>query len=196
MTRWFCTGMLAAALLAGTPACKSKTQPKGEEMTRTEEPEATPEPERPQSQFAAWERIEKQLGKFEQHRLEWSRAPLTDGHRAMLKELIAAADLMDEMFFRQVSRRNVQLRTDLEKTDDPGKETISRYFRIMYGPYDRLDHNRPFINVPRKLKGATYYPANMDKAEFEKWIEDHPEDEEAFRAPFTVLTRTKEKRLS
>ncbi|MBW2260431.1 MAG: peptidase [Deltaproteobacteria bacterium] len=196
MTRWTCTTLLAAALVATTAACKPKTQPKGEEMPTPEEPEVTPEVEKPTSQFAAWERIQKQLTKFEQYKLEWSRGPLTDGHRAMLKELFAAADLMDEMFLRQVSRRNVQLRVDLERSDDPGKEDIAHYFRIMFGPYDRLDHNRPFINVPRKLKGATFYPANMDKAEFEKWIEEHPGDEQAFRAPFTVLTRTKEKRLA
>jgi hypothetical protein len=114
----------------------------------------------------------------------------------MLRELIGAADMMDEIFLRQVSYRNVTIRQDLERTDDPGKDDIGHYFRIMYGPYDRLDKNRPFINVPRKLKGATYYPANMDRDEFEKWIDQHPEDKEAFLSPFTVLTRTKEKRLA
>jgi len=196
MTRRITIVLLAAALATGTAACKTKTQPKGEEMPKTEEKEAPPVEEKPLSQFVAWERIQGQLTKFEQYELEWNRDPITDSHRAMLKELIAAADLMDEIFFRQVSHRNVQLRTDLSKSDDPGAADIAHYFRIMYGPYDRLDHNRPFINVPRKLKGATFYPANMDKAEFEKWIEEHPGDEEAFRAPFTVLTRTKEKRLA
>ncbi len=196
MTRWFCHTLLAAAIVASAAACKPKTQPEGEQMPKPEQREAMPEEEKPASQFAAWDRVREQLTKFEQYRLEWSRDPLTDEHRAMLGELLAAADLMDETFFRQVSRRNVQLRTDLEKSDDPGKDDIQHYFRIMYGPYDRLDHNRPFINVPRKLKGATFYPANMDKAEFEKWIEEHPDDEQAFRAPFTVLTRTQEKRLA
>lgn len=201
MTRRICAVLLAAAWMAlAAQGCKPKTLKQGEEMTNPpESDEGKPAQEAdpgPKSQFAAWDRIRDQIEKFEPYKLTWNREPLTDEHMAMLRELIAAADLMDEAFFRQVSHRNVQIRIDLERLEDPGKEDISHYFRIMYGPYDRLDKNRPFINLPRKLKGVTYYPANMDKAEFEKWIEEHPGDEEDFRGPFTVLTRTKEKRLA
>lgn len=181
-----------------TPGCKPKAQKTGEEMSgKQTTPEKKPEKvgAAQQTQFAALDRVEKQLTKFEKYEMKWNRDLLGENHPAMLHHLIEASRIMDELFLRQVSQRNVQIRKDLEMTDDPGKAVIQHYFKIMFGPYDRLDHNRPFINVPRKLKGATFYPANMDREEFEKWIQDHPEDEKAFTNPYTIITRTDQEPL-
>lgn len=190
------TWILVGAMLAAGGCRQPKKQP--EEGPMAEKPavaEKQPE-DRPETQFAALPRVRRQLEKFAPYEMRWNRDLLSEHHAAMLHHLIEASRIMDELFLRQVSNRNVQIRADLSRTDDPGKEDISHYFRIMFGPYDRLDHDRPFINVPRKLPGATFYPGNMDKGEFEKWIEEHPEDEEAFTSPYTIITRTEEKRLA
>src|SRR5699024_8615868 len=46
-----------------------------------------------------------------------------------------------------------------------------------YGPWDRLDNNRPFVDgVGSKPLGANFYPADMTKEEFEKWESDAKKD--------------------
>ena len=63
-------------------------------------------------------------------------------------------------------------------------------FNLYYGPFDRLNQDAPFINLnENKPLGANYYPVDMSKEEFELWINDHPEDEEAFTNTFTVIRR-------
>ncbi len=50
----------------------------------------------------------------------------------------------------------------------------------MFGPFDRLDHDKPFIGDKKKPIGANFYPEDMTKEEFNNWIKDHPADEKAF----------------
>ncbi len=193
------TPLILAVALAGAGGCRSKPLTTGEKMPSTSKPEdavGTMESQAPSSQFAALGRVQEQLEKFEPYTMKWNHDLLGEADAAMLHHLIEAARLMDEIFLRQVSGHNEQLRMDLSTTTDPGKDDISHFFKIMFGPYDRLDHNRPFINVPRKLAGATFYPANMDKEEFEKWIEEHPQDRDAFTAPYTIITRDEKTRLA
>jgi hypothetical protein len=70
--------------------------------------------------------------------------------------------------------------------DDP----VRRFFMMQAGPYDRLDHDAPFIEgVPPKSPGAGFYPEGLTREEFERWLADHPEDRESFLAPYTLIRR-------
>lgn len=62
-------------------------------------------------------------------------------------------------------------------------------FNIMFGPFDRLEDNEPFIGTEKKPLGANFYPEDMTKEEFENWIKQHPEDEKSFTSEFTVIRR-------
>lgn len=87
---------------------------------------------------------------------------LSTSEKAAVKEMIAAAQIMDKIFWRQAYGDPKNLDT-LSK--DP---VLLKYARINYGPWDRLQGNRPFIpGVGEKPKGAQFYPADMTKEEFE-----------------------------
>ena len=62
-------------------------------------------------------------------------------------------------------------------------------FQIMYGPWNRLDHNKPFWGDKAKPAGANFYPEDLAKEEIEKWIADHPDQKEAFTGYFTLIQR-------
>jgi hypothetical protein len=62
-------------------------------------------------------------------------------------------------------------------------------FNMMFGPFDRLEHDAPFIDTLQKPLGANFYPEDMTKEEFEKRIKDNPKDEKAFTSEFTVIRR-------
>jgi hypothetical protein len=75
------------------------------------------------------------------------------------------------------------------RSKDPEDRTYLDYFNIMFGPWDRLDSNKPFINSLPKPPGANYFPPDLTRGEFESWLASHPEDKEAFESNFSVIRR-------
>ena len=105
----------------------------------------------------------------------------------MIKKLVEAAVILDELFLLQVDSRNKTWREEI--AGDPGLETTLALFDIMYGPWNRLDHNKPFWDNEEKPKGASYYPQDITKEEVEQWIADHPGQKEEFTGYFTRIER-------
>ena len=71
-------------------------------------------------------------------------------------------------------------------------DAIRAYYRIMYGPWDELESDEPFLDVGKKPEGAGFYPEDLTREEFDAWIEEHPEDREAFTSGYTVIRRTED----
>ena len=81
----------------------------------------------------------------------------------MLAKLIAAGQIMDDLYWRQTYGDKDELLAGIR--DD----ATHRYAEINYGPWDRLNGDRPFVaGIGRKPAGANFYPADMSKDEFEK----------------------------
>ncbi len=89
---------------------------------------------------------------------------LGDGQRQMIGLLIEASKVMDELFWLQAWGEPGPL---LDAIEDPA----ARHFaRMNYGPWDRLDGDRPFIEgVGPRPPGARFYPEDMTREEFEAW---------------------------
>jgi hypothetical protein len=88
---------------------------------------------------------------------------LTDGQRQMIPLLIDASKIMDDLFWKQAygDRHRAWL-------DSIGTDEARRFAEINYGPWDRLNEDRPFIDgVGPKPLGANFYPPDMSKEEFE-----------------------------
>ncbi len=94
---------------------------------------------------------------------------LSEPQRQMLPLLIEAAQVMDGLFWQQAYGNREAL---LDGISDPSARTFAE---INYGPWDRLDGNRPFLpGVGPKPAGANYYPADMTLEEFEAAAADDP----------------------
>lgn len=88
---------------------------------------------------------------------------LSDDQRAMLVKLIDASKIMDNLFWRQAYGARKRL-LGKQIDDNPTR----RFARINYGPWDRLNDNKPFVeNIGPKPPGANFYPENMTKEQFE-----------------------------
>jgi Peptidase family M49 len=99
-------------------------------------------------------------------------ARLAARDRRALDKIIAAAAYMDPLFLRQVWRGNPELKARLEQdTTSAGRERL-HYFKLMAGPWSRLDEDEPFIvGVGPKPPGAGFYPEDMTKDEFNTWAQ-------------------------
>jgi hypothetical protein len=104
---------------------------------------------------------------------------LSASERKMLGLFIDAAEVMDELFWRQAYGDRDKLLDGLKH--DP---KLQQFARINYGPWDRLAGNAPFIaGVGARPDGAQFYPLDMSKEEFEK------ANLPGSRSEYTVLRR-------
>lgn len=112
-----------------------------------------------------------------------------------LRPLVRAAMVMDRLFWRQASEDGLRIRQELASARDEYGKVLRDLVEIHYGPYDRLRGHEPFLEAPAKPLGATFYPPDMTREEFEDHLRRHPEDREAFESPFTVVRRDERGRL-
>jgi hypothetical protein len=133
--------------------------------------------------------VAKRRARFVQSPLTADISHLSEGDREALRHLIEAADATDEIFKLQVWASNPELAARLDALEGPDAEVAREYYRIMYGPWDRLDGLEPWIGDQPHPPGAGYYPEDLTEAEFEAWLEAHPEDRESFMSLHTLIRR-------
>lgn len=103
------------------------------------------------------------LAIYSSYELKTDLSMLNDSEKQAIKLMIEAANIMDELFWQQAFG-------DKKLMDTISNETLRQYAYINYGPWDRLNDNKPFINgYDTKPAGANFYPHDMTKEEFEQW---------------------------
>ena len=127
--------------------------------------------------------------------IDYDRSLLNDNERQVVAKLIEASKYIDEIYWRQVSEENPSLRTRLQRQSSasPADRAAYDYFVENKGRWDRLKENEPFIEpfgpAGAKPPGAAFYPADMTKEEFERFIAAHPDQKDALQGLFTVVRR-------
>jgi len=178
---WFAKLVAGATMAVAVWSCTAKTEG-GEAVA-----------DRPT--HVAHDVLKKEIARYAQVNISYDESVLTDAEKRALESLVQAAGVMDEIFLRQVWSGNPELRQKLVHwmaTDAAQKDLardLNHFFQINFGPWNRLEHNRPFIGALEKPLGAGYYPENMTKEEFEKACADRPGEAAAMRDFFTRIER-------
>lgn len=117
----------------------------------------------PETQIEPLQTVEARPEVYADFKLTADLSPLSEQQREMIKLLIDASQIMDDLFWRQAYG------DDYEAWLETITDADTRLFaEINYGPWDRLDGDKPFISgVGAKPLGANFYPADMSKEEFE-----------------------------
>jgi len=135
--------------------------------------------------------LKEKIKRFAPTEIKADISKLSAGDKKALAKLIEAAKLMDSIYLRQVWSGNIELLNKLKSDKSPsGKEKL-RYFLINMSPWSTIDHQEPFIEgVPNpRPAGANYYPEDMKKEEFEKWISTLPDNEKQKATGFFYTIR-------
>lgn len=107
--------------------------------------------------------VEERLPIYAKVKLSTDLSKLTDDERQVLPLLIKAAQIMDDLFWKQAYPQKDSL---LAAVKD---EKIREFIKINYGPWDRLNNNKPFVaGIGPKPLGSGFYPEDMKKEELEK----------------------------
>ena len=93
---------------------------------------------------------------------------LTENEKKMLPFLFEAAEVMNEIYWTQAYGDKNELLGKVKS------EEAKKLIEINYGPWNRIDGNKPFIEgVGEKPAGANFYPKDMTKEEFDAVLDKY-----------------------
>ena len=136
--------------------------------------------------------LKEKIDQFAKTTVNYDESLLNENQKIVVKKIFEAAKIMDDIFQQQVYSKNSIIEQELELSEDPLDKLRLEYYNIMAGPFDRLDHDKPFVGNESKPLGANFYPEDLTKEEFTDWLKNHPEDEAAFTSEFTIIRRDSE----
>lgn len=131
--------------------------------------------------------ISKRLSRFAPVAIDVDDELITDELRPVLRKLLEAAQVIDELYLAQVSSDNAELRAKLAA--DRSQAHALAYFDIMYGPWDRLEESEVFIGATKRPPGVSFYPEDLTADAFETYVSEHEDQREALMGYFSVIRR-------
>jgi hypothetical protein len=136
-------------------------------------------------------RLQKMTARFAPVEIKADLSKLADGERRALAKMVEAARLMDALFLRQSSAANEARLQELVRDESPLGKARLHYFLINQGPWDRLEHDAPFIpGVEAKAESGNFYPAGATRDEVDQWMKGLAGTEkEAATGFFTTIRR-------
>jgi hypothetical protein len=114
---------------------------------------------------------------------------LSAEERQVVNDLIRAAELMSQIYLRQVYADNARLIAEIAASDDPRKAALLDMVELHYGLWDRLAENRPFYGNRPLPPGAGFYPVDLTREELDAYLAAHPEQRQVLLSPYTVVKR-------
>jgi len=172
MIKYFSTVLLLSILLLGCEGTQKERTPKN--STHTEITKKT----------VYQKAMEAKINQYVKVKLTTDMSKLSDNEKKVIVHLIKAVQYMDPAFWQQTYGNKQSLMSQIK---DP---LTKAYAEINYGPWDRLDDNKPFVEgVGAKPAGANFYPKDMTKEEFEK------ADLSDKTSQYTILRRNKDGKL-
>ncbi len=182
MRKLLVASMLVFAACQTTTTSDTMSKPPAT-TTPTVTPIAAPAP------LAVAPDLAKRVAQLPRTLIDYDRSLLNENERQVVAKLIEASKLIDEIYWRQVAEDNPRLRERLKAQGGPGYD----YFLINKGRWDRLKENEPFVEpfgpAGAKPPGAAFYPADITKEEFERFVAAHPDQKAALEGLFTVVRR-------
>eukprot|EP01084_Bolivina_argentea_P316955 549488_1 len=146
------------------------------------------------------------LTKYAKAVLKCDLSKFNKNQQQALLKLREASVLMDEIFVYQCTGKSLSDWTQFveseykknEKNNDfmdgISKDDYLRYLTINMGPWDRLNDEVHEQKENPKLKGVNFYPRDMTKDEFQKWVDSFKSEDEtaAAKSFFTMIVRDEE----
>jgi len=128
--------------------------------------------------------MERKAKEFAEVNLTSDLSHLSGQQKALIGLLFQVADVMEEIYWAQVfPDRDAAMGAMMD-------ENVSMFFKINYGPWERLNGNLPYLaGYGPKPAGSGFYPSDMTEKEFEE-LEDPKKTD-----LYTLITRNQDGNL-
>src|SRR5438093_594582 len=137
--------------------------------------------------------IKRRLSQYALVPLHADTNALPESERQAIAKLAEAVRAIDDIYWKQRSANGLELKEKLERSRLQADRDLLQFLKINYGPYDKQDNDKPFMGTKPMPEGATFYPEDLTKEEFERYISEHPEVKEDFQKINTVIKRDGQK---
>ena len=107
--------------------------------------------------------VKAQVEKFTPVTISYEENILDERETEALKKIVEAAKYMDEIFLRQVYSKNDAIKEALMESTDPADTLYQELFAIMFGPFDRLEEDNPFINKSGLASKVGWSHSSLEK---------------------------------
>ncbi len=106
----------------------------------------------------------------------------------LIHKLVEAGEYADRIFWN-MSSHDAMAMLQMAERDPKADQYIREYLKINYGPYDRIFGMKRFYGEgpERKPLGAGFYPEDLTREAFNKYLETHPEQAEALKDQYSVV---------
>ena len=121
---------------------------------------APPEPEEP---LTIVPDVSDRLAQFALTAVDADLSTMSNSERQALDKLIEAGRHMDRAFLLQAWPENPAFRERLAAQEGDWVRPALAYFDVMYGPWDRVSHRKPFVGDHPHPPGAGFYPEDLDR---------------------------------
>ncbi len=129
--------------------------------------------------------IEGKVKQYATVPLKYDVGQLEPDEQELMALFIQIADVMDDIYWEQTV--GMAERNKLRRTAD---RNIVEFANINYGPWDRLDGNKPFVpGYGPRPAGLNFYPKDMKKSEFDA-LKDPLKT-----SPYTIVRRNSKGQL-
>lgn len=127
--------------------------------------------------------VKERVAEYAYYDLRTDVSKLSENDKQLIPIFIQIADIMDQLFWKQTYGDPA----DFKKLKDA---TVRDYVMINYGPWDRLDDNKSFVDgIGAKPDACNYYPQDITPEEYASY--DDPDK----GSLYTVLRRDKDGKL-
>lgn len=134
-----------------------------------------------------------QMAKLATVRMDVETGFLSQEERDVVNLLIKASDLMSEIYLRQRSAENPQVRRAISMNRRADRDMLVEMFDRNFGPWDELADLHPFWGTKPMPEGAGFYPDDLTRGELDAYIAAHPDQKASLLSPYTVVKRQGDK---
>lgn len=138
--------------------------------------------------------IEKYLAQYVPYDMVFDASELDANDKAILKKLVEASKIVDEIYWRQTSLVGMQLKAKLlNQPKHPHQQALITLLKRNAGPYEKLNNHKTFLGDSIYFPGNELYPRGFTAQIFDEYIKDLSQKErEEFLSPFTVIQKSKD----
>lgn len=121
--------------------------------------------------------VKERVAEYAYYDLKTDVSKLSDNDKKLIPIFVQISEIMDNLFWKQTYGDVA----DFKKIKDP---VVRDYVQINYGPWDRLDDNRPFVEgYDAKPDACQYYPQDITREEYDAYADPNKS------SLYTVLRR-------
>jgi hypothetical protein len=135
--------------------------------------------------------LNRMAARFAKTKIQADTSSLDEGDRKALPKLVEAARVLNWIYMDQLWSGNRALYQTLQKDSSPLGKARLHYYWLNKGPWSSLDDHAAFVPAvaAKKPAGANFYPEDMTREEFEKWVSGLSEAERVRAQGFFSVVR-------